>query len=249
MSIDITPEQWTVLCYLWSRDGVTQQELCNATFKDKPSMTRLIDNLEKQQLVVRSSGVKDRRINLIHLTDKGRELEMETKPLVTAVMREALEGFSDKEVEIAGHEFTEDTHFAASNAFSNYLYFTDGTSIYRLDNGPDNEIVFIASLDGLTTVDGEAVGSINEIVDMKFRVEFRPTTVNETYPTYVGVQVLTVAYNTADGGGITEIYLSTGGDLDHTTSYAGFGPIVDITYMSRSAPIGGSLTGSRDYID
>ena len=154
-----------------------------------------------------------------------------------------------KEVEIAGHEFTEDTHFAASNAFSNYLYFTDGTSIYRLDNGPDNEIVFIASLDGLTTVDGEAVGSINEIVDMKFRVEFRPTTVNETYPTYVGVQVLTVAYNTADGGGITEIYLSTGGDLDHTTSYAGFGPIVDITYMSRSAPIGGSLTGSRDYID
>ena len=42
LSIDITPEQWTVLYYLWSRDGVTQQELCNVTFKDKPSMTRLI---------------------------------------------------------------------------------------------------------------------------------------------------------------------------------------------------------------
>ena len=40
LSIDITPEQWTVLYYLWSRDGVTQQELCNVTFKDKPSMTR-----------------------------------------------------------------------------------------------------------------------------------------------------------------------------------------------------------------
>ena len=57
LSIDITPEQWTVLYYLWSRDGVTQQELCNVTFKDKPSMTRLIDKLEKQQLVVRSPGV------------------------------------------------------------------------------------------------------------------------------------------------------------------------------------------------
>ena len=34
LSIDITPEQWTVLYYLWSRDGVTQQELCNVTFKD-----------------------------------------------------------------------------------------------------------------------------------------------------------------------------------------------------------------------
>ncbi len=102
MSIDITPEQWTVLFYLWSRDGVTQQELCNVTFKDKPSMTRLIDNLEKQQLVVRSPGVKDRRINLIHLTDKGRELETATNPLVTSVMRTALEGLSESEVEIAG---------------------------------------------------------------------------------------------------------------------------------------------------
>ena len=92
MSIDITPEQWTVLFYLWSRDGVTQQELCNVTFKDKPSMTRLIDNLEKQQLVVRSPGVRDRRINLIHLTEKGRELEATTNPLVTSVMRMALEG-------------------------------------------------------------------------------------------------------------------------------------------------------------
>lgn len=105
-SIDITPEQWTVLYYLWSRDGVTQQELCNVTFKDKPSMTRLIDNLEKQQLVVRSPGMKDRRINLIHLTDKGRELEDSTKPLVTAIMRMALEGFSDSEIEMAGSMLT-----------------------------------------------------------------------------------------------------------------------------------------------
>jgi DNA-binding MarR family transcriptional regulator len=34
-------------CYsLWEKDGVTQQELCNATYKDKPSMTRLINNME-----------------------------------------------------------------------------------------------------------------------------------------------------------------------------------------------------------
>ena len=39
--LEITPEQWTVLIFLWEKDGVTQQELCNATFKDKPSMTRL----------------------------------------------------------------------------------------------------------------------------------------------------------------------------------------------------------------
>ena len=52
--LEITPEQWTVLIFLWEKDGVTQQELCNATFKDKPSMTRLIDNMERQHLVVDS---------------------------------------------------------------------------------------------------------------------------------------------------------------------------------------------------
>ena len=31
--VEITPEQWTVLLFLWEKDGVTQQELCNATFK------------------------------------------------------------------------------------------------------------------------------------------------------------------------------------------------------------------------
>ena len=32
--LEISPEQWTVLIFLWEKDGVTQQELCNATFKD-----------------------------------------------------------------------------------------------------------------------------------------------------------------------------------------------------------------------
>ena len=49
--IEVTPEQWIVLHQLWNKEGVTQQELCVNTFKDKPSMTRLIDNLEKQSLV------------------------------------------------------------------------------------------------------------------------------------------------------------------------------------------------------
>ncbi len=73
--LEISPEQWTVLIFLWEKDGVTQQELCNATFKDKPSMTRLIDNMERQHLVVRISDKKDRRTNLIHLTKDGKELE------------------------------------------------------------------------------------------------------------------------------------------------------------------------------
>ena len=99
--IEITPEQWTVLLYLWEKDGVTQQELCNATSKDKPSMTRLIDNMERLNLVVRISDKKDRRINLIHLTKKGRELEEKSRYVTMKTLKEALRGLSIEELKIS----------------------------------------------------------------------------------------------------------------------------------------------------
>ena len=98
--IEITPEQWTILLFLWEKDGVTQQELCNATFKDKPSMTRLIDNMERQHLVVRISDKKDRRTNLIHLTKTGRELENKAYKIANTTLEQALEGLTTEELKI-----------------------------------------------------------------------------------------------------------------------------------------------------
>ena len=99
--IEITPEQWTILLSLWEKDGITQQDLCNATFKDKPSMTRLIDNMERQHLVVRISDKKDRRTNLIHLTKTGRELEGKAFVIANQTLKEALQDVSLEELKIA----------------------------------------------------------------------------------------------------------------------------------------------------
>ena len=98
--IDISPEQWTILLSLWEKDGVTQQELCNATFKDKPSMTRLIDNMEKQHLVVRISDKKDKRTNLIYLTKTGRDLENKSFKIAIATLQEALKGITIEDLKI-----------------------------------------------------------------------------------------------------------------------------------------------------
>lgn len=98
--IDISPEQWTILLSLWEKDGVTQQELCNATFKDKPSMTRLIDNMERQHLVVRISDKRDRRTNLIHLTKTGRELENQAFVIANQTLKEALAGVPLEDLKI-----------------------------------------------------------------------------------------------------------------------------------------------------
>lgn len=100
-NLEITPEQWTVLLFLWEKDGVTQQELCNATFKDKPSMTRLIDNMERMHLVVRTSDKSDRRINLIHLTQTGRELKERTRFIANRTLKEALYGLTVEELRVS----------------------------------------------------------------------------------------------------------------------------------------------------
>src|SRR5215510_897779 len=76
--LNITIEQWSVLYHLWKEDGKSQQELCVRTFRDKPSITRLIDNLEKQKLVKRVASKTDRRINLVCLTEAGKNLQLHT---------------------------------------------------------------------------------------------------------------------------------------------------------------------------
>lgn len=95
---DISPEQWTILLFLWEKDGVTQQELCNATYKDKPSMTRLINNMEHKNLVTRIADKHDLRANKIHLTELGKSIEFKTRAIASITLREALKGLSDEEI-------------------------------------------------------------------------------------------------------------------------------------------------------
>ena len=92
--IDITVEQWSVLYHLWKQNGMSQQELCNATFRDKPSITRLVDNLEKLKLVKRVASKDDRRMNLIYLTDEAMKLETQTMEVANTTLNESLDGVS-----------------------------------------------------------------------------------------------------------------------------------------------------------
>ena len=98
--LKITIEQWSVLYHLWKEDGKSQQELCSATFRDKPSITRLVDNLERQQLVRRVPSQDDRRINLIYLTRQAQRLQEETMQLAEATLNEALDGVPADRIEI-----------------------------------------------------------------------------------------------------------------------------------------------------
>ena len=98
--LNLTIEQWSVLYHLWKQEGISQQELCNATFRDKPSITRLVDNLEKQHLVRRVPSETDRRINLIYLTRQAQKLQEESMALAEETLNEALETVPADKVDV-----------------------------------------------------------------------------------------------------------------------------------------------------
>ncbi|HRB31074.1 MAG TPA: MarR family transcriptional regulator [Ferruginibacter sp.] len=99
--LDITIEQWSVLYHLWKEDGISQQQLCESTFRDKPSITRLVDNLEKLKMVKRVPSKDDRRINMIYLTPEALKLQEQSMQLANQTLNEALVGVTNGQVEIA----------------------------------------------------------------------------------------------------------------------------------------------------
>ncbi|MCX6332116.1 MAG: MarR family transcriptional regulator [Bacteroidetes bacterium] len=103
--LEITIEQWSVLYHLWKEDGLSQQELGIRTFRDKASITRLIDNLERLSLVTRVASKEDRRINLVYLTDAAKPLQQLTYELANQTMNEALHNITKEEIEIVKNVF------------------------------------------------------------------------------------------------------------------------------------------------
>lgn len=97
---DITIEQWSIMVQLWAKDGQSQQELSDCTDRDKPCITRLIDTMEKHNLVVRVPDKIDRRVKLIYLTHKSREFQKTLTEQVLKSLDEALEGIDDDELAV-----------------------------------------------------------------------------------------------------------------------------------------------------
>jgi MarR family transcriptional regulator, organic hydroperoxide resistance regulator len=93
---EITPEQWAVLIRLWERDGRTQGDLSEATFRDSPTMSRIVDGMEERGLLHRRPDEQDRRVRWIHLTKKGRELEKKLVPVVERIVGQMVAGIDER---------------------------------------------------------------------------------------------------------------------------------------------------------
>ncbi|WP_448607005.1 MarR family winged helix-turn-helix transcriptional regulator [Paenimyroides ceti] len=103
--INMTKEQWSVLAILWKTDGCSQQMLAKQTYRDKPSITRLINHLEKEEYVIRKPAKNDKRLNLIYLTNKAKSIEKEVITVMNETIETATKGISDTEIELIKKAF------------------------------------------------------------------------------------------------------------------------------------------------
>lgn len=99
--IDITPQQWSALTYLWNEDGISQQKLANAFSKDKTSVTRLLNNMEKNGLIERKQAEDDKRNKKIYLTYKSRLLKKTSIKIAEKTLMETLVGIEHQDLKLS----------------------------------------------------------------------------------------------------------------------------------------------------
>ena len=96
--VPLTPEQFMLIDLLWNQGEMTQQQLADQLQKDKNSVTKLVDAIEKKGFVVRKQNPYDRRANTLVLTEKANELKPGAKQKGISILDQILEGISEDEL-------------------------------------------------------------------------------------------------------------------------------------------------------
>lgn len=95
-----TRAQWLVMYYIERYEKMSQTELADKLDLKSSTVVRLLDRMEKEEIVLRIKGQKDRRVTYIMLTDKGKKRIEELLPIVQEVSILFSRGISEEEFEI-----------------------------------------------------------------------------------------------------------------------------------------------------
>jgi DNA-binding MarR family transcriptional regulator len=97
---DITAEQWQVLLNLSQQNNINQKVLSEIVKKDQPTLTRMLDILERKSLVKRQVSKDDRRSFCIEITEKGLTLTKKLIPYIEDIFKKILNGISEEHLNI-----------------------------------------------------------------------------------------------------------------------------------------------------
>jgi len=97
---EITLEQWIVLSTLAEEENINQKTLSLKSGKDPTALLRILDILERKELVERREDRYDRRASLLFITEKGRNLTHKIAPYIEKHFKEITANIPEHDIEI-----------------------------------------------------------------------------------------------------------------------------------------------------
>ncbi|MCB0856354.1 MAG: winged helix-turn-helix transcriptional regulator [Bacteroidetes bacterium] len=97
IGVDMTPEQWIIISSLYKKNGQSQSDLGALSFKNAPTISRIIDLLCEKGLTVRERFDGEKRRYKVVLTEKGVEMVEQILPEILISREEGWEGLSDED--------------------------------------------------------------------------------------------------------------------------------------------------------
>ena len=95
--LEITPEQWVVIYYLWQENGLSIGEIANRTKKDFANVTRIINKLGRLGYIKKRKSDKDSRSFNVYILPKAEEIKEKIQNCWKESSELALIGISESE--------------------------------------------------------------------------------------------------------------------------------------------------------
>ena len=96
--MNMSMEQAIILKILHDEDGRPQNDMAIVTNRHKATLTRVLDTMEKNHLVVRIPDKEDKRVKRVHLTKHGRQQMENMIPVFFEAAKEIQKGLTKTEI-------------------------------------------------------------------------------------------------------------------------------------------------------
>lgn len=97
--LDISKIQFLLLKSVYQKEGMCQNDLAFFTNRNKSSLTRAINTLEKKNFIARIPSKDDKRVNQLYITTQGTQIIEKAKPYFLGMAKLIESGLSKEEIE------------------------------------------------------------------------------------------------------------------------------------------------------
>jgi DNA-binding MarR family transcriptional regulator len=96
---NVTASQYVALAQLGDEDGISLSQLGERLYFDNPTITGVVDRMERDGLVERRRVADDRRVINVFLTQKGRKLLAAIEDVASEINEKAMDEITEAESE------------------------------------------------------------------------------------------------------------------------------------------------------